>query len=233
MEENVKKPIRIQLAGPSGIGKTTICKECCSPLIPFISGSYSDLLPFTKDIPHKDMLDIPNREMVKMEYQLLNLRRKLYFSNPSYICDRSYLDSIAYFVYKLSSKISECEVEQFIEVVRKVLLVGDSGVDGFIMVPYIFENYFKTWTIEDNHKRITNGYFQWIISRIFEGVFDLMGARIDLINAFEDTTGVIYKITLEGYGVIKSYPILDIYTPDRDLRNGLVKEFIEQCQVGI
>ena len=43
--------------GVSGVGKTTIAKEVADMLkIPFISGSYSDLVPETRDMPHADMI---------------------------------------------------------------------------------------------------------------------------------------------------------------------------------
>ena len=67
---------RIGFAGPSGIGKTTLAKWISEEYkIPFISSSYSDLIPETKNITHEEMVNMP---LFMKEYQLLNKRRNLY-----------------------------------------------------------------------------------------------------------------------------------------------------------
>ena len=49
---------RINFTGCSGIGKTTLAKEISEKYgLPFISGSYSDLVPETKDLSHTDMIN--------------------------------------------------------------------------------------------------------------------------------------------------------------------------------
>lgn len=45
----MEKHLRIQIAGPSGVGKTTLAKDISDIYgIPYVSGSYSDLIPSTK-----------------------------------------------------------------------------------------------------------------------------------------------------------------------------------------
>ena len=88
----------ILLAGPSGVGKTTVAKFLSEELgIKFISGSVSDLLPQTKEMTHAEMLARDSKDLYTEDFQLLNLRNKLFVDKDQYVSDRSYLDSAAYF----------------------------------------------------------------------------------------------------------------------------------------
>lgn len=71
-----EKILKIQLCGSSGTGKTTVANQLSKIYdIPFISGSYSDLVPSTKDEPHKDMITKEANLIYQQDYQLLNLRK--------------------------------------------------------------------------------------------------------------------------------------------------------------
>ena len=90
-------------AGPSGFGKTTLAKWVSEQSgVPFESGSLSDLIPQTKEVSHKDMLARDAKDLYTEDFQLLNLRNKLFVDKDQYVSDRSYLDSAAYFLYKSS-----------------------------------------------------------------------------------------------------------------------------------
>ena len=72
----MEKHLRIQIAGPSGVGKTTLAKDISDIYgIPYVSGSYSDLIPSTKDILHSDMISMDPKEIYQNDFQLLNLRK--------------------------------------------------------------------------------------------------------------------------------------------------------------
>ncbi len=171
------KPISILLAGPSGVGKTTIANFLAQELgIKFISGSVSDLLPQTKDMAHADMLSRDSKELYMEDYKILNLRKKI-FSNVEepFVSDRSFLDSAAYFLYKQADKIPACEIEQFLELSKMVTL---QTTDCLILVDYTMDM-FNNWVIENNNKRIINKYFQMEISQIMSMILDIWGVKWD------------------------------------------------------
>ena len=166
------KPLRIQFAGPSGVGKTTLAKWLEEAYqIPFVSGSVSDLLPKTKEEPHKDMLSHDKKELYTQDYQILNLRNKLYSEKESYVSDRSYLDSAAYFMYKQSDTIPQCELEHFFELCKKCLVEQTDLLIILGFTPYMVKN----WVMEDNNKRILNKYFQAQISYIMKYLLNEWG----------------------------------------------------------
>ena len=69
----------IVFAGPSGIGKSTLAKKLSDETgFKYISGSVSDLIPATKDLSHRDMLDRNHGQLFQEDYQVLNLRNKLF-----------------------------------------------------------------------------------------------------------------------------------------------------------
>ena len=149
--------------GPSGIGKTTLAKAVAEKYdIPFISGSMSDLLPATKDISHNEILSLGSEAMYKSDFQLLNLRNKLFKDKENFVTDRSYADLAAYFWYKQSRSIPECEMEHFFCQCQYLM---ESQCDLAIFLPLNLGNYHE-WQMEDNKKRIMNRFFQVQISSL-------------------------------------------------------------------
>ena len=73
-ENRISNPLRINFTGVSGIGKTTLAKWVAEEFkIPFLSGSYSDLVPSTKDMPHKNMITQDVNTVYAQDMQVLNL----------------------------------------------------------------------------------------------------------------------------------------------------------------
>jgi len=161
------QPIRIQFAGPSGIGKTTMAKALSEQYgIPFISGSYRDLVPETKEIPHSDMIQLDAQQIFEQDVQLLNARNKTWGKYLNLISDRSYVDSAAYLIQKLSHRIPQCDMEDFIEKCRILNLIQTTHL---IFVEFTRE-YFTKWEMEDNGKRIVNKFYQEQMSEIMRSV---------------------------------------------------------------
>lgn len=149
--------------GPSGIGKTTLAKYVARREgIPFISGSMSDLLPATKDISHNEILSLGSEAMYKSDFQLLNLRNKLFKDREYFVTDRSYADLAAYFWYKQSRSIPECEMEHFLCQCKTLM---EEQCDLAIFLPLSLSTY-PDWPMEDNGKRILNRFFQVQISSL-------------------------------------------------------------------
>lgn len=175
---------RIMFVGPSGIGKTTLAQYVAkSQNIPFISGSMSDLLPATKNISHNELLSLGSQAMQSSDYQLLSLRNRLFRGKEEFVTDRSYADLAAYFWYKQSRTIPECELEHFIGCCRALM---EDQCDLAIFLPLNLCNY-SDWEMEDNKKRITNRFFQIQIS-------SLMG---ELLADWEISTLCLPSLDLE------------------------------------
>lgn len=154
---------RIMFVGPSGIGKTTLAQAVAKKYdIPFISGSMSDLLPATKGISHNELLSLGSEAMYKSDFQLLNMRNKLFKDKENFVTDRSYADLAAYFWYKQSRNIPECEMEHFFCQCKTLM---EDQCDVAIFLPLNLDTY-KHWSMEDNGKRILNGFFQVQISSL-------------------------------------------------------------------
>lgn len=149
--------------GPSGIGKTTLAKFIETKYgIPFISGSMSDLMPDTKEMHHAEFLHQEYGELLNKDYQLLNLRNKLFKDKETFVTDRSYVDLAAYFIYKQSTNIPECEVDAFLDICKDLTV---QQCDLLIYLPLSMYN-MKEWPMEDNKKRIINRYYQAQMSDI-------------------------------------------------------------------
>ena len=221
----MEKQLKIQIAGPSGIGKTTIAKSISKELgIPFVSGSYSDLIPNTKGMTHSEMISLSPGEIYKNDFQLLNLRKRLFEENDLYVSDRSFIDSAAYFINKLSGKLPDCETENYLEIC-KTLLVSNHVCTNLIFLPYTIQHFSK-WEIEDNHKRITNRYFQFQISLVMYGMLSFFGySRNYLMSHFIDNMEPIDSGLIEYNG--NKLKVLILTDIDHDIRMGRIMKFLD------
>ena len=185
----------ILLAGPSGVGKTTVAKFLSEELgIKFISGSVSDLLPQTKEMTHAEMLARDSKDLYTEDYQILNLRNKIFSKEEEpFVSDRSFLDSAAYFLYKQADKIPACEVEQFLNLAKMATL---QSIDYLVMIDYSLDM-FNNWIIEDNSKRVISKFFQMEISRIMYMVLDIWGLKwqsYPTIKEYPDDGNIFEKL---------------------------------------
>lgn len=177
------RPIRLQLCGPSGIGKTTLAKKLSEDLgIDFSSGSYSDGVPSTKDLKQGDMITMDAKEILKMEYQNLRARSSAFFKASSHgkslLSDRSYVDGFGYFLQKLSPRVSKCDVNQFYHDTEMVLL---RDVTHLVVMPLTDRmSAARGVKVEDNGKRITSGWFQLMMSNIILGALTSLGFEEDV-----------------------------------------------------
>lgn len=196
---------KVMFAGPSGFGKTTLANWVSEEYkIHFINGSVSELIPKTKDIPHEEMLSRDKKTLALEDYQVMNLRNKLFKDKDDFVSDRSYLDLAAYFYYKQSSDIPGCEIEHFLEMNRMLLCKQCSHLIFFHFTPEMIHE----WVIEDNQKRIMSNYFQLQISEIMYLVLKLWGyKRID--NFLTKMVGAERGVIKTVYGTTEVLIITD------------------------
>lgn len=226
-------------AGASGIGKSTLAKwlelesndlNDMEP-IKFISGSVSDLIPKTKEVKHEDMLKRDPKELLMEDYQVINLRQKLFNDKDYFVSDRSFLDPAGYFLYKQAAKIPACEMEQFLEICKMLL---NKNCDKLIFL-HLTPDQLKDWITEDNNKRITSNYFQVLISAIMDNIISIWEAdylyKIDRLKS-----GLLKSSTMLEHGAYRlelkspygKTEILKIEELNLDIRKQLILDFI--CQ---
>lgn len=215
------RKLKVNFTGVSGVGKTQISKWLANELnIPFISGSYSDLVPQTKNIPHRDMILKTAEEIQAQDTQVLNLRNKLFASHDAYVSDRSYLDSAAYFINKLSHRIPECEVENFLEICRALTGVQISHL---IFIPFTYD-YVKNWQMEDNSKRVLNRYYQWEVSTLmYRILYEIWG--VSSIQSREEYVSGYIQVPHQKE--VLTTHLLILRTMDYKERQDIIREWLD------
>ena len=229
---------KIMFAGPSGFGKTTLAKWVSEQSgVPFESGSLSDLIPQTKEVSHKDMLSRDAKDLYTEDFQLLNLRNKLFVDKDQYVSDRSYLDSAAYFLYKQGTKQPACEVEHFFDLCNMLLAQQCECLIFLNFLPELV----SSWVTEDNNKRITSNYFQVEISSIMKTTLTFLGYSKDnkIYYLTENPSGTIFgrliaqRVDLK-YGVeigtidniYGKTKVIIINEPNLQIRKDILKELV-------
>ena len=237
----------VMFAGASGVGKTTSAKmleksnevilegsDEVTSLIPFISGSVSDLLPNTKDMSHVDMLGRDSSTLQREDYQVLSLRKNLFHKakeKGNFVCDRSFLDLAAYFLYKQADKIPQCEVEHFLNLCKQLIPMYCSHL---VFIEFT-SDMVSEWMIEDNNKRITSNYFQMEISRLMNMILDLWGVEyIDEISMLKPNKWYHEGLSLK-YGATKarletingSTEILLLREVNLGIRDRIINDFVD------
>lgn len=165
---------KVMFTGASGVGKTTLAQYIANELgIQYISGSYSNTVPETKEQKHSDMLIKPADEIFRQDMQNITVRNKLYKDRDNFVTDRSYVDSAAYFINKLSHRIPNCEVEHVMSLCR---MLTAQQCTHLIFIPYS-EKFLREWVIEDNNKRVLSPLYQFQISQLIWGILDIWGIK--------------------------------------------------------
>lgn len=220
-ENRISNPLRINFTGVSGIGKTTLAKWVADEFkIPFLSGSYSDLVPSTKEMPHQNMITQDVNTVYAQDMQVLNLRNKLFQQHPQYVSDRSYLDSAAYLINKLSHRIKECDTESFLEICHALTGVQ---ITHLIFMPFTYD-YVKRWEMEDNNKRVLNRYYQWEVSTImYHILYEFWGFQPSL---FHNQSYDMGTVQIDHQGRIWTTKVLILKTMDLEERKNIIDTFL-------
>lgn len=155
--------MRIAILGPSGVGKTTLCKALAldsKNQLAYVSASSRDLLPQTsiKQMDHLDDSEF-DLQLISKRTQLFN---NLMEHRGSFITDRSLLDSAAYYILKYSPTKQSCDIDEIVSYCLKETM---KIFDYVINIPYSV-GWNSSWKFEDNGSRIVNTYYQETVSLV-------------------------------------------------------------------
>ena len=216
------KPKKVMLTGCSGVGKTTLAKWMAENFhLPFISGSYSDLVPETRYQKHSDMISKDPQEIYKQDMQVVNLRNKQFSNKRDFVSDRSYFDSAAYLIQKLSHHIPECDTEHFISTCERLMAEQCTHL---IFIPFT-KNFLENWDMEDNSKRVLNRYYQFEVSQVLYGILDLWNFKVNRVKSFFSGGNLNCRGTITCCG--KKIQVLILDETDFYTRQYLVSRFID------
>lgn len=172
----MNKPLRISLSGPSGTGKTTLAKYISETYdIPFIETSTKPLWEKYGISSHQELIKLGATDPtwgLEFQYEVLRFRAKQIDGVESFVCDRSPLDNLAYFLLQNTHLLSERETDNYIKACNEALL----SFNGLICLPFT-----KLIPLEDDGKRVANKYFQMGVNEMFSLASGLLGSRLSTI----------------------------------------------------
>ncbi len=172
--------MKIAFSGPSGVGKTTLCKHVSEVMgVPHLSTSASDVfspesterliqLGWTQS-GHKDVIihSIKNPKFGKtFQNLLLKDRANQINRNPKFVIDRCPIDNLVYRILQVGVHETEKEWADFANKSLAIMAKLD-----LVMIVLATDD---MPGIEDNQSRIPNLVYQKAVSAVFEMVYGLM-----------------------------------------------------------
>lgn len=109
-----------------------------------------------KEMEDGEFLEEECGEVIKKDYELLNVRNKVLKDKESFVREGSYVDLGGYLIYKECSNMGECEVDGLLDIWKDVRV---EECDLLIQVGLSMQN-MKEWGMEENKKRMINRYYE-------------------------------------------------------------------------
>jgi thymidylate kinase len=192
--------MKIAFSGPSGLGKSTLCKFISEelPSVKWLSTSAGDILgkeekKRLKDeygysgTGHRNVINLSSIDpLFGYDFQLsvLEARKKQIEENDNFVIDRCPIDNVAYLLAQNSHNLEEATISTFIK----------EAQEAYCMLDYVIQIRFSNDIpkIEDNDSRIPNRFFQQYISDVFSGVYaryfaNLVGPSVITIDFWDLT----------------------------------------------
>lgn len=155
--------------GPSGAGKTTLCKFLHKEKgIPFIETSSKPLWHKYGITEHRQIIMKSTNNWqwgIDFQNELLDLREKIYRQYETFCSDRSPLDNAAYFLLQNSPYATQLETSKYLErcfglasLADKIIKLGSFGKK-----------------VPDDGMRIDNQYYQDVFDNTMEMVINAYG----------------------------------------------------------
>jgi hypothetical protein len=149
------RDLKIAIAGPSGVGKTTLAHWIANEYgIPFITTSTKPLWEKYNIQSHKELVSrtILNPSWgYQFQLELLEMRQNIIDTNNNFVTDRSPMDNLVYFLMQNTPYMSEGETEEYVKLCADAL----GKLDCLIQIPFT-----ELINLEDDGKRIPNKYYQ-------------------------------------------------------------------------
>ena len=149
------KTLKIAMAGPSGVGKTTLCQWASEHYgIPFITTSTKPLWEKHGIKSHQELI---YKGMVNPQWgldfqnEVLDYRPRVFANNPTFITDRSPIDNLVYFLMQNTPYLGEEATLSYATDCMRLL----NHIDLIIQIPFNHET-----VLVNDGARIVNKYYQ-------------------------------------------------------------------------
>lgn len=199
------KDLKICMAGPSGVGKTTLCEWVQETYdIPFITASTKPLWDKHKLNSHSEILTraILNPQWgLDFQYEVLDFRKEIEIKNKKFITDRSPIDNLAYFLIQNSPYLGEEATESYIELCTKAI----ENYNGLIQIPFTDDT-----VLENDGKRVVNKFYQMTSNSVFHLASGLIGNRLPPKGLLRVTTLPMWDLTERKLAVNEFIRNLDL-----------------------
>lgn len=210
---------KIAFSGPSGLGKTTLCKFVKEELmVPWISVSAGDL--FTKEdklmlknkhgyegAGHKAVINLSAiNPAFGADFQatLLARRAELIRNTDEFVIDRSPIDNVVYMLSQNGHNQSEEFIGNFIKEAREAY----AELTHVILIRFSSD----IPAIEDNNSRVPNRFFQRTISDLFQSVYarefaNIIGPEVIVIDFWDldQRKGVVQNFITGRYHELREH----------------------------
>lgn len=156
------KQLRIAMAGPSGVGKSTLAEWIAKEYsIPFITTSTKPLWDKHNINTHSELI---TRTMLNpqwgldFQYEVLEYRQAVVRDYEQFVTDRSPVDNLVYFLMQNTPYLGEEATQSYIQLCTDAL----TKVNGLIQIP--FGDHI---VLENDGKRVANRYYQKSVNSQF------------------------------------------------------------------
>lgn len=161
--------LKIAIAGPSGVGKSTLAQYIADKhQIPFITTSTKPLWDRHGINDHQQLIGMTTTNPswgLAFQREVLDYRVNQLYGKDEFVTDRSPVDNMVYFLLQNSHMLSERETKFYLD----ACIMAMNLFNGYIYIPFTNEI-----ILENDGKRVVNSFYQMTVSSTFDLVHRLM-----------------------------------------------------------